>query len=330
MDTVMNGSRMDMVEGNRWSIRRYESGMAEMWNTLVASSRNGTFLHDRRFMDYHADRFTDCSLLALRDGKPMAVLPANITPDGVLHSHQGLTYGGWLTPSRHFDGSDMIDLFGVWTDWARGEGIVEIDYKPVPFIYWGMPSGEDEYALWRFGATLSSINLSSAFEIGARPPFEKRQNRNLKKALKAGGLRIKTTEDTARFMELVNGCLEERHQATAVHTARELGQLRRNLPDRIDLWVVEDGAGEWYAGVCVFNTGRVAHSQYIATTSEGRENGSLTLLFDYLAGAYPDAKWFDFGTSNEVGGLVLNPGLIRQKTELGGRGIAYSRYTLKL
>ena len=35
------------------------SQQTEAWNTLVAQSKNGTFLFDRRFMDYHADRFRD-------------------------------------------------------------------------------------------------------------------------------------------------------------------------------------------------------------------------------------------------------------------------------
>ena len=313
-----------------WKIERYEGARAEEWNRMVAESRNGTFLHDRRFMDYHADRFADCSLFALRDGVPVAILPANVTADGVLHSHQGLTYGGWLTPRPHFNGADMLELFDAGGEWGRSEGLREFDYKPVPYIYWSLPSAEDEYALWRNGAVISSVNLSSAFPTSERPALEKRQKRNLKKALKEGTLTIKRTGEAERFITLVNSCLAERHDATAVHTGAELNRLMEALPGNIDLWVVEEEGGEWCAGVCIFNTGMVAHAQYIATTSSGRSNGSLTWLFDHLATSYPEARWFDFGTSNEDGGRVLNPGLILQKTELGGRGVAYPRYSLKL
>ncbi|MDE7411963.1 MAG: GNAT family N-acetyltransferase, partial [Paramuribaculum sp.] len=83
---------------SEWSINRYTPGDRELWNSLVTDSRQGTMLHKREYMDYHSDRFTDCSLIALRRDKPVAILPANITDDGTLHSHQGLTYGGWLTP----------------------------------------------------------------------------------------------------------------------------------------------------------------------------------------------------------------------------------------
>lgn len=316
-----------------WEIRRYEPEMAAMWNALVAESRNGTFLLDRRFMDYHADRFADCSLVALRDGRPVAVLPANLTDDGILHSHSGLTYGGWLTPCRHFDGSDMLDLFEAWTKWGRETGLKAFDYKPIPYIYCDLPSGEDEYALWRYSAQLTSVNLSSAFELADRPPFEKRQKRNLKKAEKSGILTIRKTHDAERFIDFVNACLTERHNATAVHSGAELSSLMTAFPNNIDLWVAEDLSQPntgWFAGVCIFNTGRVAHAQYIATSPEGRENGSLAYLFNHLISSYREAKWFDYGTSNEDNGRYLNATLLLQKTELGGRGVPYPRFTLPL
>ena len=40
-------------------ILRYDPSMAPRWNEFVANSANATFLHDRRYMDYHADRFMD-------------------------------------------------------------------------------------------------------------------------------------------------------------------------------------------------------------------------------------------------------------------------------
>lgn len=340
----------------KWQIRRYDPSFSDQWNEMVAVSRNGTFLFNRGFMDYHADRFRDCSLVALREDRPTALLPANVTNDGILHSHSGLTYGGWITPCRHFDGSDMLDLFESWIAWGRAEGIREYDYKPVPSIYWRIPAAEDEYALWRFGARQTSVNLSSAFEISERPPFEKRQKRNLKKAEKIPGLRVSNTTDAGRFIDFVNRCLDERHNARAVHTGNELSRLMETFPTNITLWVAETtfekemrdvrsalSQTEWLAGVCIFNTGRVAHAQYIATSAEGRWNGSLAFLFDHIISRFANSfeinrtplvnsgpKWFDFGTSNDADGLILNSSLLLQKTELGGRGITYPGYSLVL
>ena len=85
--------------------------MEREWNEFVGRSRNGTFLLDRRYMDYHADRFTDCSWLAMKGNRIMAMLPANISADGVLHSHGGLTYGGWILPPAHLDGAGLLEIF---------------------------------------------------------------------------------------------------------------------------------------------------------------------------------------------------------------------------
>ena len=69
--------------------------MADAWNHFVAQSKNGTFLLDRRYMDYHADRFEDHSLMVYRQGKLYALLPGNVK-NGIFYSHQGLTYGGLM------------------------------------------------------------------------------------------------------------------------------------------------------------------------------------------------------------------------------------------
>lgn len=107
------------------SIERYRPEMKEEWDARVAVSRNATFLFLRDYMDYHADRFADHSLIALKNGRPAALLPACESEDGaerVLHSHSGLTYGGWLLPERHADASDVLAIFEAMAEYARGGG----------------------------------------------------------------------------------------------------------------------------------------------------------------------------------------------------------------
>jgi hypothetical protein len=43
--------------------RHYAEQDAEAWDKLVVESWNGTFLHQRRFLSYHGDRFQDLSLI---------------------------------------------------------------------------------------------------------------------------------------------------------------------------------------------------------------------------------------------------------------------------
>ena len=82
-----------------FEIRRYTSELADEWNQFIAKSKNGTFLFDRRYMDYHADRFNDHSLLFYLGNRLLAVLPAHASGD-TLYSHNGLTYGGLVMSSR--------------------------------------------------------------------------------------------------------------------------------------------------------------------------------------------------------------------------------------
>lgn len=301
----------------------------DVWDRLAAESRQGTLLHRRAYMDYHSDRFRDCSLIAERDGKPLALLPADISADGTLHSHRGLTYGGWLTPTAHFDGTDMLRLFEAWREWCLERGIGQIVYKPVPHIYHKLPAEEDLYALFRVGAELRSVNLSSAIYLRANPGMNTQQKRHLKKAtaLNPG---IWETQDACEFMEVVANCLKERHGVHPVHTAREMQALKDAFPEGIRMFLC-GAEGEPEAAACVYDTNGVAHTQYLATTEAGRRNGTLTFLLSRLIDdTFGGCRWFDLGTSNEDGGRILNEGLLHQKYGLGARGIAYATYTWRL
>ena len=142
------------------SIQRYTPEHKRLWDEFVAKSKNATFLHFRDYMDYHADRFTDHSLMAFdAKGNVLALLPANIDGD-TLHSHQGLTYGGWLTPIKHFNASTMLELFDATIQTLKKNGIRMLVYKAIPYIYHRYPADEDLYALFRHGAQQTECDIS--------------------------------------------------------------------------------------------------------------------------------------------------------------------------
>lgn len=314
-----------------WEIRRYKPEDQGLWDDLVAESRQGTMLHMRGYMDYHSDRFHDHSLIASRKGKPTAILPANIDPEGILRSHQGLTYGGWLTPLYHFDGSDMLQLFEAWGSWCIKNGISQIIYKAVPHIYHHIPAEEDIYALFRFGATIETVNLSTVIDMREIPSFNTLQKRHLKKA-SALTPWIRETDDVSEFMPILKECLRERHDAAPVHTEAELHMLKERFPKEIRFFLSgTEIATEPQAAVCIYDTNSVAHCQYIATSEAGRQNGILSYLFYHLIhNVFSINRYFDFGTSNEDAGHILNSGLLHQKTGIGGRGLAYPTYHLNI
>lgn len=317
---------------NDFTIKEYTSADAGMWNDFTASARNATFLFNRGYMDYHADRFTDRSLIAMRRGKPVALLPAEVTTDGVLHSHRGLTYGGWILPRKHFDATDMLRLFDEMISWCRARGIGAIDYKPLPSIYAAAPSDEDLYALWRHGAVCTESNISATIDITANPGSDSIQRSKANRCRRMGVEVIELTDDEAigRFHGMLCACLSERHDAAPVHSLDELLLLHRRFPEWIRFFATMlDGA--MHAAICIYDTTTVRHSQYTATTPEGRKNNLLTPLTMHLISTMqPGQRYMDFGISNEHGGRVLNEGLYAYKASYGATGTIHTRYRLDI
>lgn len=317
-----------MADERIWSIRRYTAADAVRWNQFIAESRNGTFLFDRGYMDYHSDRFTDCSLMAFLGGHLAAVLPADIRGHS-LRSHGGLTYGGWVLPRNRVDGSDVVSLFETTADFCRAAGLHSLIYRPAPRIYHLYPSDEDLYALFRLGAVRTASLLSSAIDRRHPRPFATARRRQVRRAAELP-YSIAESHDYASFWRLLEGCLDERHGARPVHTAAEIAMLAERFPSRIRLFTIS-AEGRGHAGVVIYDTGICAHCQYIASDAEARMHNLLPLLFDHLAhDTFAGRDYFDYGTSNEDAGLMLNAGLLNQKYTLGGTGVTYDTYTLTL
>lgn len=162
-------------------ISRYSPSDASSWNNFVEHSRQGTFLFNRGYMDYHSDRFTDCSLMFRQKGRLCAVLPANRVGD-VLYSHQGLTYGGLLTDNR-VKTTDVMEIFQTLNLWLKSNGIKHVVYKAIPWIYQRIPAQEDLYALIQVcKARLSIQEISSTILLQNRLKFEESRRSGIRKA----------------------------------------------------------------------------------------------------------------------------------------------------
>ena len=303
--------------------------MATKWDEMVKLSRNGTFLHLRGYMDYHSDRFTDCSLVALREGKPCALLPANIDGD-TLWSHRGLTYGGWIVPLKHFDATVMLEVMQAATDWMVTNDIRRLVYKPVPHIYHRYPCEEDLYALFRHNASLIETNISTTIDLTC-PLSLDRGNKSGANAARKAGIIVGPSEDWDGYWDLLSSLLDSRYDTRPVHSIDEMRLLHSRFPENIRLYTATLD-GELLAGVVMYLSMPTAHCQYIGASPQGKDSKALTLLFEYLIKQYGQEgyRYFDFGISNEAHGRYLNEGLVRQKSRLGGRSIVYNAYVITL
>lgn len=303
--------------------------MAARWDEFARMSRNGTLLHQRGYMDYHSDRFKDCSLVALHEGKLCALLPACIEGD-TLWSHRGLTYGGWLVPLKHFDATVMVEVMDAACQWMSGNSIKRLVYKPVPHIYHRYPCEEDLYALFRHQANLIETNISTTIDLTCPLPLD-RGNKSGANAARKAGIQVEPSEDWEGYWRLLSSLLDERYGTRPVHTLDEMRLLHGRFPDGIRLYTATLD-GEMLAGVVMYLSQPVAHCQYIGASPQGKDSKALTLLFDYLIGEAKASgyRYFDFGISNEDHGRYLNEGLVRQKSRLGGRGIVYNTFEINL
>lgn len=311
-------------------IIRYTDKYKSQWDDLVSNSRNGTFLHLRNYMDYHSDRFEDCSLMC-EDEKDriIAVLPANISGE-TLYSHQGLTYGGWITDIKAVTATTMLQMWEQMVEFLRSEGVRTLIYKTIPYIYHSYPADEDIYALFRYGGQLYSTLISTAVSLQKnRLAFNENATRGIKYALKHGVI-IEHTNDYSQYWDLLSSLLFEKYKTKPVHSLAEILLLKKRFPENIKLYVARK-EDEIVAGAVIFFTKNVAHAQYIATSEKGRILKALPLLFDYvITNECNMCEYFDFGTSNEDSGRIINDGLIRQKTGMGGRGVAYNTFKIEL
>lgn len=295
------------------------------WDELVRRSKNGVFLFCRDYMDYHAERFEDSSLLFFEGDRLMAVLPACRIGDDLV-SHGGLTFGG-VVVDEQMSIEGMRGLFELLLEHLRQRGVRRLVYKVVPHIYHRLPAEEDLYVLFLKGGRVIRRDLSTTIDLRCPFSYAKGRKWSINKAQKAG-LAVTSSADFESFMAIEEHVLRKYHGTKPVHSAAEIRLLARRFPENIRLFAACRDS-RILAGVIVYADGPVAHTQYISSTDEGREVGASDLVLDHLIReVYSDKAYFDFGISTEQGGYHLNSGLALYKENFGGRAIAYDWYEL--
>lgn len=312
------------------SVRKYTESDCGIWNEFVQKSKNPLFMFNRNYMDYHSDRFLDCSLMFFEEDNLIALLPAN-EDNGNIISHGGLTYGGLILDSKAKQHT-VNDCFESMLNYMKNKGFSTLLYKTIPHIYHEQPCEEDIYALYRNGAVLESVAASTVIDLQNPLKMPKGRKAQVSRARREGVIVQKVSDKSFfdDFICLENKVLHSRHNTCAVHSSDELFMLYERFPDNIHLYTALL-QGKLIAGTVVYEYGQTIHTQYMAADETGRQIGGLdlcisTIMEDYRA----KKKWLDFGISTEDGGRYLNEGLIAQKEGFGGRTNVYQLWKLKL
>ena len=287
----------------------------------------------RRYLSYHVDRFQDISLV-IKDNKNKVVglFPAAIYPANTLRvvSHPGLTYGGILHTGSLNGENMLLALVAVCVHYAS-LGMETLRYKSVPNIYHRIPSADDSYALFQLGATRYRCDLSCVIDLDNPTQPSQRRQRGLKKALK-NGVQVKFgVEFAEQLWSVLEDNLKKKHGAKPVHTFEEIILIHSLFPENVEFAIALYNS-QVVAGVVLFSTPTVLHTQYIASSATGYKLCALdAVIQSCINKAKSDRKrYFSFGTSNEEEGKYLNMGLYQFKSEFGASGLVHEFYEINL
>jgi hypothetical protein len=298
-----------------YTVKRYCSDDFALWNDFVSQSSNAPFLFDRKFMEYHADRFEDYSLLIFEDTTLQAILPAN-SVGKQLYSHQGLTYGGF-----------------VFTDEITVDNISKIIFETLVFLkkesFELLQINEilPFYAPGHFSIVRDCLQMQQAKIVGnktdlaidfkANYSISKIKLRHYRK-MQSHNLVVKKESDFKDFWQKVlEPLLAQKYQTKPIHSLSEISLLQSRFPSNIEQYNLYHEE-EILAGITIFKTEKVIKSQYCATTEAGKKFRALDYLYLYLTELHQDKyDFFDMGTVNDNSELGYNEGLLNQKKELG-------------
>jgi len=314
---------------SNYFIKRYRSKDKSIWDAFIATAKNKSFLFYRDFMDYHADRFAEHSLLIYKGEKLIGVLPANVVGN-TLYSHQGLTYGGLiLTEKIKFQ--EVFEAFKQLLVFLEKEGFEFLEIKNIPSFYNKLPTEEIDYLAFLLQASPCRVDIATVIDMRNRLPIQKNRKEGVKKALKSGLKIEKTTDFSAFWNKILIPNLAKKHNARPVHSLEEIELLHERFSKNIHQFIVLDPQGKPVAGATIFETEHVAHVQYISGDDDKQQLGSLDFLFDHLiVEVFKDKRYFDFGTSNENAGRNLNAGLQYWKECFGARSFAHRTFRIEI
>jgi hypothetical protein len=325
---------IDAVPSTAFTVTGYEAGDAGRWDEFVGRSSNGTFLHTRRYLSYHRDRFEDVSLLVhASDDDLVAVLPAaRATDDSAARavSHPGITFGG-LISGRSLRGERMVAALTAVTRALSERGFDDLDYRPVPSFARRQLGNEDEYAIYRLGGEQTRCHLSAVVDVARRPPVEAKKRNMLRKAERSGVVLQAGPEWLPAFWDVLSEQLRARFAAAPVHSLAEMTELAGLFPEQIGLRVATVGDQGVVAGALTYRYSDDAiHTQYLTSNDTGRRTAALELVCDSLIQDADSSgrRYVSFGPSTHEDGRVLNDSLYRFKHSFGATGVTIPSYRI--
>lgn len=309
------------------TVQRYQKSDFSRWNSFVNEAKNSTFLFHRDFMEYHADRFEDFSLLLLDENQNItAVLPANIVGK-TLYSHQGLTYGGLILK---FDIQlfEVINLTLSLLLYLFENQIYKLYLKQLPVFYSKTPTDEMEYISYLLNAKLVRRDSLSVINLDSKVSYNYGRKRSVKRGIDNNLICVQENTFEEFWNNILIPNLKIKHNAMPVHSLEEITLLKSKFPNNIKQFnVYKDG--EIVAGTTMFIYDNVAKPQYISGNFQKNKIGSIDFLYDFLLKEFQNKSYFDFGPSNVDEGKKVVEGILFWKESFGARTYVQNFYEIE-
>ena len=303
------------------------------WDEFIENSVNGTFLQCRKFLNYHGDRFVDCSLMLYREEELVCVCPACVINENgtkIFWSHKGSTFGGLVLAAAEYKAEKVIELIKSLKSYLDEQNYAEVYLKITGHLFSVKEPDLLEYCLWHEGfENLTEISTyvdlaDCTDDLAAN--FNRTLRRYRNRWLDAGAefSELKTIEEISAFYQLLEDNLGK-HGASPIHTLDELIDLKFNrFPDEMVFYgTFLDN--EMVAGCLLFKfiKTKAMHMQYVATSQDIKNDLPSPAAFTYYSmmnvTREHDFARISWGTSTFEQGRILNDTLIRFKERVGSR-----------
>lgn len=324
------------------TIEKFNAKNDQEWDNFIEkNSINGTFLHSRKFLNYHKDRFNDYSLMIKKGTNFVSLIPAcEVIEDNkkIFYSHKGSTFGGIVVNNKFNNISHIDNVFSILEEYLKKQGFDKIILKNTSEIFYSGTTNLLEYFYFKYGYKSYDelslyINLSNYSPI-IENNFSASKRRDLKYSLKYN-LQFKVLEtdnEVSDFYKVLVISLKK-HNTSPVHSLEELLDFKNNRFNDIVKFYGVYYKENLIAGSMVFNfNNKVFHTQYLASDSVYLNYYPMNFLnYNLIKEAYVNKfNFFSFGISTEDNGKILNTSLAQFKEGFGAMGSINRTYYKEL
>lgn len=324
-----------------WQVEPFSEQHKELWDEFVhKESLNGTFLHTRKFLNYHKPgKFEDTSLMVYKKNKLVAVCPACRITDGrenIFYSHFGSTFGGIIFGREIYCAKEMMELVAEVEKYIGTRGFNKIVMKLVPDIYCKTSMSLFEYVL-NYQGYSNYVELNSYVDLECDDTMiwqkiDRNKKRNIHKCeeQELWFHKLDSDDELGQFWQLLKINLGK-HGLKPIHSLEDILEFHRyRLKDETIFYGVGLGREILAAGMMFFfDKVNILHAQNLSYDPFAERNYSpITYLYykiimEAKKEGYSKITW---GVSTEDHGKRLNMGLIRNKESYGSEYFLNATY----